>query len=139
MVSFRPVQLSEIRRGSKILYGAVDGKSRHGIVLELHSSAVPQHLMHLAKTIATDGVTHLLVIAGTSKVPLPHRSERFVRVAEKTRPYVALRLEQTTYFKENMIEVIPITAVTRVDGSAPPMILIELDGLIPCVHRDDPG
>jgi len=82
-------------------------------------------------TLAIRGKTLLLVVAGTSKEARPHGAEKHVLVEERTRAWTALRLDCTTWFKDSMLEVIRASAVTRVNGQAPPNVAQELEGLIP--------
>ena len=83
------------------------------------------------KAPAKEGDALLVVIAGTGSQPLPHRPERFVEVRMGSRYAKALRLEKTTWFKEDMVQVVPRAAIVKVRGTAPPGLLLDLEEVQP--------
>lgn len=131
MATSRSQPTSEAGYRSKILFRAKDGKTRHGVVLRvIDGRPLPPYLRLLAPTDLPQGAL-LLVVAGTSQEPRPHGVERHVCVKERSRECNSLRLDCTTWFKSNMLEVIPRSRVIRVDGQAPPNLAQQLEGLIP--------
>ena len=130
MATSRSAAGIEAHYRSKVHYEAKDGKPRHAVVLRVFDGApIPEYLRALAPADADEKL--LLVIAGTSKEPRPHGTEKHVCVKQGTRAWVALRLACTTWFKDSMLEVIPARAVTGVNGQAPPNVAQELEALIP--------